>query len=240
MPSDKIRALGLSGFWGSAPIARKFSVEAKLRIVVWHPDNPGFFVGSSPLCLVGRCSLPDSVVSPIALSSLSHDSYQHLRQEAIAQAKKIPPKCMALRWGSTGLCEERLIAVGQQRFARVLLAVLGKGHGVGDVPLDGRPAVIDDISHEEERAYRLKMGQWRMAACEVVQDEMFWALLRLSFVTRAPLDHFYAFMRQKEPSTDDAGSFGHYATLACGSSRQHTPDSMALPRKPRDHDGNQN
>ena len=79
------------------------------------------------------------------------------------------------------------------------------------------------------------MGQWRKAACEVVQDEMFWALLRLSFVTRAPLDHFYAFMRKKEPSTDDAGSFGHYATLACGSSRQHTPDSMALPRKPRDH-----
>ena len=76
-------------------------------------------------------------------------------------------------------------------------AVLGKVHDVGvvpDVPLEGRPAVIDDISHEEERAYRFKMGQWRMAACEVVQDEMFWALLRLSFVTRAPLDHFYAFI----------------------------------------------
>ena len=82
------------------------------------------------------------------------------------------------------------------------------------------------------------MGHWRKAAADVVEDQMFWALVELSCVSRAPLDHFYAFMRQKEPLTDDVGSFGHYATLACGSSLPPPPGieltfSEKAPRPPR-------
>ena len=63
--------------------------------------------------------------------------------------------------------------------------------------MEANDYVVDELSLEEAKAYSKKMGRWRKAALNVVNSDLFWALVSMKHATRAPLIHFSNFLKQK-------------------------------------------
>jgi hypothetical protein len=114
-----------------------------------------------------------------------------------AKAFKLPPQCVAGRWGSLDSTAEHLLDRGQHNVATVLRKAL-----VHDKPTKVKkkaavpdPALDEDTLHEQS-LYREKMSKWIEGTIRATSSPDFWVALELSQYLRAPLLHFYRMMLQ--------------------------------------------
>lgn len=83
-------------------------------------------------------------------------------------------------------------------------------------PPAGPARSLDDPRADSQEEYRVKMGQWRAAVYDIVQDKTFWLVTEIASISRAPLVHHHAFVMSKLSRTDIENLGNHQAQLTCG------------------------
>jgi hypothetical protein len=127
---------------------------------------------------------------------------------AMDHTRRIFPSCIAGRWGSCSAVEKRLVSMGREIVVPVLVHVLSKA-STELVPAIADATTLDDISVEENTAYRQKIGRWSRDVLSCVEDRVFWCTLGAVRLIHEPLDHHFAFLQQRLVDVDKNGS--HFA-----------------------------
>ena len=146
--------------------------------------------------------------------------------DALANVKALFPRCVAERWGSVAQTEKRFLQAGVPRLSKAvnyifqacpkLLSEVDDPGGVADA--------VDQISAEDRKAYKKKMGRCRHTTVSTLQDPLFEAVLEVTHAAMEPFIHLSNFLKKKLP----AGVPGHLFQLVCGkaSALLHDFDDM--------------
>jgi hypothetical protein len=107
--------------------------------------------------------------------------------DAKLQASRIPPRCIAERWGSISACELYLLNAGRDRILEVFTSVLGKR--VAAKTRAQTPGATSDPSLEvaERAAFSAKLGRWAREAFSAQPAYCIsrrWAVMRLPAESR--------------------------------------------------------
>ncbi|CAK0864335.1 unnamed protein product, partial [Prorocentrum cordatum] len=130
-------------------------------------------------------------------------------------AGRLPPKCVAGRWGSVFAVETMYAAAGPDLICPVLEQVITRkdpdaaAPQVGPAPLADAGKVADELiglAADETKAHKAKVGRWRRDVLTLCSKEerLFWTLMSVSRRVHTPGEHFSNCMLAYQ--TRDAGS----------------------------------
>ena len=88
----------------------------------------------------------------------------------------------------------------------------GRGGGWFCEELAENDVGVDSIAMDEKKAYRRKMGQWRRATLNTLQDPLFDFVVRVMHARRKPFIHLSNFLKKKLKP----GEPGHLFQLVVG------------------------
>ena len=109
---------------------------------------------------------------------------------------RVPPKCLAGRWGSVSRCEQHVLSRPPHELQKIWPLVFAKQAG----KKKRKAGTLDPIQAEEQESYGERMGRWSREAMTGIVDKTFWRLMFLMSRARRPLDHFANFiMKKREP-----------------------------------------
>lgn len=140
-------------------------------------------------------------------------------------ALKLPPRCIAGRWGSVKATEDLYVDAGDHRIVPVIQSIVApkieKEALEDDQPAGGNDNMVARDTHhglviDEQHEYTRKIGRWRREVNEVVCDKSFWVIMTFSQRVHGPTEHLHSFLKKimSEDELEEKG--GHYAQLALG------------------------
>ena len=136
--------------------------------------------------------------------------------DAMTNVRALFPRCIAERWGSVAETERRLLQAGVPRIAKAVRHVFETSpkllsDAVAEEAGDDAEAV-DQLSVDDKKSYKKKMGKWRRATVETLQDSLFEAVLNVMHESMAPFIHLSNYLKKKLP----VGAAGHLFHLVTG------------------------
>lgn len=143
----------------------------------------------------------------------------HGSVDAMARGRRLLPKCDAGRWGCVHDVEERLLHAGPEKIGQCFAKVL-VSQKVRATDAEALVAVENDelnqLSDEQNAAYRRMMGRWRREALDLTQSRWFWAIVECAHQSRGPCLHLSAFLKKALDDNTLEKKGAHLCQLATG------------------------
>jgi hypothetical protein len=152
-------------------------------------------------------------------------------RSALDNAKSLPPKCQSGRWGSVVHVQRRLLACGMDRL-RVTLGSALQQKTARHAPAAAVDAAAvgpsDDPAIEESIEYSKRMGRWRQAAFDALQNVMFGIAVKMMDMATAPLEHHAAFCHRRADQALNLTNGTPFSHLILGKARDIMGEFEAL------------
>ena len=143
---------------------------------------------------------------------------------ALDFAWRLPPRCIAGRWGSVVEVEKRVApALNDSRLLVVLRDVFSKRKSRGDEDEDNKDdAGIDELRVEAIRSYSCRMSRWRRETVSTIEDSIFGLLVAIMLESHLILHRILCFLQKTfdDDTVDKIG--GHVAQLVTGKAAAHS------------------
>ena len=143
----------------------------------------------------------------------------HGSPSASVHARRLPPRCLAGRWGSVANTERALDDAGPSLVVPVLQKVLAKDK----IDRHKKRTLAngpDEIRVEEMQQYAERLGRWAQEALVAVSDKLLWSLIGIMRRCHEPLQHHQCALQEKLTDDELAEEGGHVSRMACGKAEE--------------------
>ena len=127
----------------------------------------------------------------------------HGVEAAVQYGMRLPPRCLAGRWGSIWETVVFLHAEGQGRhiFSRSFISMIKPGLNQ-EKERRKDAGGMDKLTLEELQSYRERLGRWKGDAMEVVACDVLWSILAVNDKVSVSLTHYLHMASTSERDND--------------------------------------